>query len=168
MDPKEGRVSMSAETIAALPQAVCNILERHSVCNLQFLCQCLREEPIRLTQVPKPNAKAITAAVAASKAAAAPPTELAAALSKIAGNLDGTYFLPSLKNIQLDPFRNVVIGLLRQKGPSVGLRKNEVLEAAKQVLRVDIPSNVYQRVLKELCYTRGGVWVMKPGDGRPT
>lgn len=52
-----------------------------------------------------PNSKAAALAVAAAKGANAPPAELTAAVSKVATNLGGVYFLSSLGNSALDPFR---------------------------------------------------------------
>lgn len=51
------------------------------------------------------NPKAAAAAVAAAKAANAPAPELAAAVNRVATCLGGVYFLTSLGNPQLDPFR---------------------------------------------------------------
>lgn len=55
--------------------------------------------------VANPNSKAAANAVAAAKGANAPPAELTAAVSKVATNLGGVYFLSSLGNPALDPFR---------------------------------------------------------------
>jgi DNA-directed RNA polymerase-3 subunit RPC5 len=114
------------------------------------------------------NPKVVAAAVAAAMGANAPLPELAAAVGKIASNIENVYFLSSLGNPSLDPFRNVVIALLRAKGPNAGLRRSDIMEASKIALRSEVPGATYQKVLKELCYTRGGAWVLKPGDGRPT
>jgi DNA-directed RNA polymerase-3 subunit RPC5 len=70
--------------------------------------------------------------------------------------------LTSLGKAEIDPFRNVVIQALIAR-PT--LRKGDVLEAAKLALKCDVPQTVYTRVLKELCMSRGGVWVLRSGDG---
>lgn len=44
--------------------------------------------------------------------------------------------------------RTVVISLLRAKGPGGGLRKNEILDAAKRTLNLDVPPTTYQKVGK--------------------
>lgn len=51
------------------------------------------------------NPKAAAAAVAAAQGASAPLPELAAVVSRVASNIDGVYFLTSLGNPQVDPFR---------------------------------------------------------------
>lgn len=51
------------------------------------------------------NPKAAAAAVAAAKAANAPAAELTAAVNRVATSLGGVYFLTSLSNPTLDPFR---------------------------------------------------------------
>ncbi|GBG90570.1 hypothetical protein CBR_g50913 [Chara braunii] len=161
--------TMSEETKAALPGALREIFLKHNVCNLQFICQCLRERAISISAAPKVNPAVAATALAAAKAASAPVAELSAAICNVATCIDGIYFLQSLGNPTLDPFREVVVALLRtKKGASAGLRKVDLIEAAKIALKGDVPNIVYQKVLKELCYTRGGVWVLKPGDGRPS
>ncbi|GBG76284.1 hypothetical protein CBR_g22032 [Chara braunii] len=167
--PLEMPGTMSEETKAALPGALREIFLKHNVCNLQFICQCLRERAVSISSAPKVNPAVAATALAAAKAASAPTAELSAAICKVATCIDGVYFLQSLGNPTLDPFREVVVALLRtKKGASAGLRKVDLIEAAKIALKGDVPNIVYQKVLKELCYTRGGVWVLKPGDGRPS
>lgn len=162
-----GQVTMSDATQAALPGALKAIFLKHNVCRLQLICQSLRDMAIESTAT-NSNPKVVAAAVAAAMGANAPLPELAAAVSKIASNIENVYFLSSLGNPSLDPFRNVVIALLRAKGPNAGLRRSDIMEASKIALRSEVPGATYQKVLKELCYTRGGAWVLKPGDGRPT
>jgi len=162
-----GQLTMSEATQAALPGALKAIFLKHNVCRLQLICQSLRDMAIESTAT-NSNPKVVAAAVAAAMGANAPLPELAAAVSKIASNIENVYFLSSLGNPSLDPFRNVVIALLRAKGPNAGLRRSDIMEASKIALRSEVPGATYQKVLKELCYTRGGAWVLKPGDGRPT
>ncbi|KAG6549694.1 hypothetical protein Mapa_008674 [Marchantia paleacea] len=162
-----GHTSLSEATLAALPGALLKIFAKHSVCRLQFICQSLRGMAIVAADSSK-DSVAVEEAKAAAQAASAPMPELEAAVSKVASNIGGVYFLTSLGSKALDPFRNVVIALLRAKGPGSGLRKTDIMEASKIALKTDVPQAVYQKVLKELCYTKGGAWVLKPGDGRPT
>eukprot|EP00850_Spirogloea_muscicola_P019868 SM000201S05924 [mRNA] locus=s201:198022:203621:+ [translate_table: standard] len=158
--------TMSATTRAALPGALRQIFEKHNVCTLQFISQSLRE--LAITSAAKPATKASAIAATALEATSVPPAELAAEVAKLATQIDGAYFLSSLNNVTLDPFREVVIALLKTRVTGMGLRKTDIMEAAKLALKTDVPNTVYQKVLKELCYTRGGVWVLKPGDGRPS
>eukprot|EP00850_Spirogloea_muscicola_P010651 SM000063S20041 [mRNA] locus=s63:444754:450477:- [translate_table: standard] len=158
--------TMSDTTRAALPGALRQIFEKHNVCTLQFVSQSLRE--LAITSAAKPATKASAIAATALEATSVPPVELAAEVAKLAIQIDGAYFLSSLNNVTLDPFREVVIALLKTRVSGMGLRKTDIMEAAKLALKTDVPNTVYQKVLKELCYTRGGVWVLKPGDGRPS
>eukprot|EP00850_Spirogloea_muscicola_P006816 SM000033S12337 [mRNA] locus=s33:190904:195665:- [translate_table: standard] len=158
--------TMSATTRAALPGALRQIFEKYNVCTLQFINQSLRE--LAITSAAKPATKAFAIAATALEATSVPPAELAAEIAKLATQIDGAYFLSSLNNVTLDPFREVVIALLKTRVSGMGLRKTDIMEAAKLALKTDVPNTVYQKVLKELCYTRGGVWVLKPGDGRPS
>ncbi|CAM6101262.1 unnamed protein product [Calypogeia fissa] len=162
-----GQTSLSEATLAALPRALNKIFSKHSVCRMQFICQTLRQMAIVAAGASK-DPQAVGEAKAAAQAAAAPLPELEAAVSTVASNIDGVYFLTSLGNPYLDPFRNVVIALLRAKGSGSGLRKTDIMEASKIALKTEVPQATYQKVLKELCYTKGGAWVLKPGDGRPT
>ncbi|KAL3700178.1 hypothetical protein R1sor_018200 [Riccia sorocarpa] len=162
-----GHTTLSEASLAALPGALLRIFRKHSVCRLQLICQSLRAMAI-VTADSSKDSLAVEEAKAAAQAASAPLPELEAAMSKVASNIDGVYFLTSLGDKELDPFRNVVIALLRAKGPTSGLRKTDIMEAAKIALKTDIRPQVYQKVLKELCYTKGGAWVLKPGDGRPS
>lgn len=163
-----GEWTMSEETRASLPGALREIFAKHNVCSLQLICQSLRELAITKAAAPNANPKVVAAAVAAAKGASAPLAELTAAISQVASNIDGIYFLTKLGNPSLDPFRDVVIALLRAKGASSGLRRLDIIEASKIALKSEVQANIYQKVLKELCYTKGGAWVLKPGDGRPT
>uniref|UniRef100_A0A7I4FJY4 DNA-directed RNA polymerase III subunit RPC5 n=1 Tax=Physcomitrium patens TaxID=3218 RepID=A0A7I4FJY4_PHYPA len=157
--------TMSDETRMALPGALKEIFAKHHVCTMQIIVQSLRDMAIERT-VANSNPKSAAAAVAAAKAANAPASELTAAVCRVATNIGGVYFLTTLNNPALDPFREVVIALLRKMGPDAGLRKNDILLAFKSAGR-EAPSATYLKVMKELCYTRGAAWYLKPGDGRP-
>ncbi|KAJ7529635.1 hypothetical protein O6H91_15G059500 [Diphasiastrum complanatum] len=163
-----GRTTMSEQTRAALPGALHEIFIKHSVCSLQFISQCLREMAITKSQAASSNPKDVAAAVAAAQGASAPLPELTAAVNQVATSIDGVYFLSSLGNPTLDAFREVVIALLRAKGGAAGLRRTDIIEASRIALKKEVPPSVYQKVMKELCYTKGATWVLKPGDGRPS
>jgi hypothetical protein len=42
--------------------------------------------------------------------------------------------------------RNVVVALLRAKGPNAGLRRSDIMEASKIALRSEVPGATYQKV----------------------
>ncbi|GJP51727.1 hypothetical protein CLOM_g10874 [Closterium sp. NIES-68] len=159
-------LSLSAETRKALPGALKKIFNRHHVCSLPFLCQQLQLEAEEQQRAAGASPQAVATAVAAAKAAKAPMNELGAAVSEVATSINGIYFLPTLNDPAVDPFREVVIALLRAKGAGgIGLKRTEIIEATRIALKTDVPVATYQRVLKELCVTNGATWVLKPGDG---
>lgn len=71
---------------------------------MQIIVQSLRDMAIERT-VANSNPKSAAAAVAAAKAANAPASELTAAVCRVATNIGGVYFLTTLNNPALDPFR---------------------------------------------------------------
>lgn len=158
--------TMPEETRVALPGVLREVLTNR-VCNLQEICQSLRNLAKGKLSAKNINPKAVAAAVAAAKGASAPLPELTAVINQVASNINGVYFLTSLGNPTLDPFRDVVIKLLRTKGPGTALRKVDITEACKIALGREVPQAVYLKVMKELCNARGNGWVLKTGDGRP-
>ncbi|KAG6663282.1 hypothetical protein CIPAW_02G015600 [Carya illinoinensis] len=64
--------------------------------------------------------------------------------------------------------RKVVIDLLRGGSPDVKLKKANVFQAAKEVLKRDISINEYNKVMNDICVSKGSAWVLKSGDGNPT
>ncbi|CAI5494301.1 unnamed protein product [Closterium sp. Naga37s-1] len=137
-----------------------------SLTSLPFLCQQLQRAAEEQQRAAGASPQAVAAAVVAAKAAKAPANELATAVSEVATSINGIYFLPTLNDPEVDPFREVVIALLRAKGAGgVGLKRTEIVEATRIALKAQVPAATYQRVLKELCVTNGAAWVLKPGDG---
>ncbi|KAI5076306.1 hypothetical protein GOP47_0008371 [Adiantum capillus-veneris] len=163
-----GEWTMSAETRAALPAALREIFAKHNVCSLQLICRSLLESAVAKASAPNANPRVVAAAAAAAQGTKAPLPELTAAISQVASNIDGLYFLTKLGNPTLDPFRDVVIALLRAKGASIGLKRIDIIEASKIALKTEVQQIVYQKVMRELCYTKSGTWLLKPGDGRPS
>lgn len=78
---------------------------------MQFICQTLRQMAIVAAGGSK-DVHAVEEAKAAAQAAAAPLPELEAAVSTMASNIDGVYFVTSLGNPYLDPFRFVILAFL--------------------------------------------------------
>lgn len=71
---------------------------------MPIIVQSLRDMAIERT-VSNSNVKAAAAAKAAAEAAKAPAAELTASVNRVATCLGGVYFLTSLGNPTLDPFR---------------------------------------------------------------
>ncbi|KAH9305597.1 hypothetical protein KI387_010001, partial [Taxus chinensis] len=136
--------TMPEETRAALPGALREILANR-VCNLSQIRQSLQNLAKEKLSAQKLNPRAVAAAVAASKGASAPELELKSVIDQVATNVNSVYFLSSLGNKDLDPFRNVVIALLRTKGPGTAIRKIDINEACKIKLGSEVPQPVYNK-----------------------
>ncbi|KAJ1415291.1 DNA-directed RNA polymerase III subunit Rpc5 [Sesbania bispinosa] len=154
-----GRMTMSNETRHALPIALKKLFQTHKVCSFQMICQGLREMAVSKTMLSKGDSKI---AVDAAHSLDGPQDELKAVISEVACDIHGYYVL---KSSQDDPFRDVVIDMLRGSGPNAKLKKAEIVEAARRKLRREVTNNEYTKVMGELCVSKGSVWVLKSGDG---
>ncbi|TKY70366.1 DNA-directed RNA polymerase III subunit RPC5 [Spatholobus suberectus] len=154
-----GRMTMSNETRYALPVALKKLFQTHKVCSFQMICQGLREMAVSKTMQSKGDSKL---AVDAAHSLDGPDNELKAVISEVACNIHGYYVL---KSSQDDPFRDVVIDMLRGRGPDAKLKRAEILEVARIKLSREVTNNEYTKVMGELCVSRGSVWVLKSGDG---
>ena len=76
--------------------------------------------------------------------------------------LHNCYFRKSLNNPEVDKWRDVVIGIFKTK---LSTKKKDVLDATKAALGEEIPAAVYQKVMKELAYSKGTTWIFKSGNG---
>ncbi|OVA04539.1 DNA-directed RNA polymerase III subunit Rpc5 [Macleaya cordata] len=156
-------VTMSDETREALPKALEELLRRHKVCSLQLIRQGLRDLAVSKSALPKLHPKA---AVAAGYGADAPPSELQSVISQVAINIHGVYVSKTSENPTLNPLRSVVINLFSGKEPNAKLKKADIVEAAKIILKRDISNAEYNQVVNEICVSvRGNSWVLKSGDG---
>ncbi|TKY47377.1 DNA-directed RNA polymerase III subunit RPC5 [Spatholobus suberectus] len=154
-----GRMTMSNETRHALPIALKKLFQTHKVCSFQMICQGLREMAVSKTIQSKGDSKI---AVDAAHSLDGPQNELKAVISEVACEIHGYYVLRSSQD---DPFRDVVIDMLRGSGPNAKLKRAEILEAARTKLNREVTNNEYTKVMGELCVSRGSVWVLKSGDG---
>ncbi|KAF7828831.1 DNA-directed RNA polymerase III subunit RPC5 [Senna tora] len=153
-----GRMTMTNDTRQALPIALKKLFQTHSVCSFQTICHGLREMALSKSMLSKSDAKIVRDAALGLDA---PPEELQAVISEIACNIHGFYVL---KSSQDDPFRDVVIDMLRGSGPNAKLRKAEIVEAARRKLKREVTNNEYNKVMGELCVSRGSVWILKTDD----
>ncbi|RDX67231.1 DNA-directed RNA polymerase III subunit RPC5, partial [Mucuna pruriens] len=154
-----GKMAMSNETRHALPIALKKLFQTHKVCSFQMICRGLREMAVSKTILAKGDSKI---AVDAAHSLDGPQNELKAVISEVACDIHGCYVL---KSSQDDPFRDVLIDMLRGNGPNAKLKKAEILEAARRKLSREVTNNEYTKVMGELCVSRGSVWVLKSGDG---
>lgn len=158
-----GRKTMSEETREALPRVLPKVFQTHKVCSFQMLCQGLRQLAISQSTLPKADARMV---VAAAYGVDAPPEELQEIINQVAISIHGFYVLKSSpEHPEYDALRRVVIDLLRGGPPAAKLKKADVFEAAKLALKRDITNNEYNKVMNDICVSRGSAWVLKSGDG---
>ncbi|KAF5736057.1 SIN-like family protein putative isoform 1 [Tripterygium wilfordii] len=159
------RGTMTAETREALLKALPKVLHTHKVCSFQLICQGLRDLAVSQATLPKADHRI---AVAAANGIEAPREELEEVLSQCTINIHGFYVLKSSsEHPEYDPLRKVVIDLLLGQGPNAKLKKAEVSHAARLALKREFTSIEYNKVMTELCESKGSAWVLKSGDGRP-
>ncbi|KAJ4840832.1 hypothetical protein Tsubulata_033466, partial [Turnera subulata] len=157
--------TMTNETREALRKALPKVFSNHKVCSFQLICRSLRELALSLNGLPKADPRlSITAAFGAD----APPEELQEVIDEVAIKIHGFYVLKSSpEHPEYDPLRKVVIDLLLARGPDAKIKKTEVVELARRDLKREITNNEYNKVMTDLCESKGSAWVMKSGDGKP-
>lgn len=160
------RKTISEETREALLKALPKVFQTHKVCSFQLICERLRTLAISQSTLPKADPRM---AVAAAYGVDAPPEELQEIINQVAMNIHGLYVLKSSpEHPEYDPLRRVVIDLLRAKPRDAMLKKADVFQAAKMVLKRDITNNEYSKVMSDICVSKGSAWVLKNGDGSST
>lgn len=60
----------------------------------------------------------------------------------------------------LDPLRSIVVDILHENEV---IKRSDVMDKANE-LGVAVTDNMYSRVMKELCVSKGALWSMKSGD----
>ncbi|XP_021722141.1 DNA-directed RNA polymerase III subunit RPC5-like [Chenopodium quinoa] len=163
---RSASTSMSKETQEALPKVLKKLFQSHKVCSFQTICRGLRDMAVSMSALPKADARA---AVAAAKGVDAPQEELHAAICEIAYNVHGVYMLKSSsEHPEFDQLRKLVVDLFLGSWPNAKLKKGEFMEAAKIRLQKEPSNSEFQKVITELCVSKGGAWVLKSGDGVPS
>ncbi|OWM66364.1 hypothetical protein CDL15_Pgr013581 [Punica granatum] len=141
------RTTMSSETREALPKALQKVFQNQKA----------------VSESTNPKADARMARNAAQ--AVDSPEELREVLNRIAVNIHGFYVLKSSPDHpELDPLRRVVMDLFIGKGPEAKLKKGEVIEAAKISLKRDISKNEFEKVITDICESKGSFWVLNSGN----
>ncbi|KAI3841046.1 hypothetical protein MKX03_018277 [Papaver bracteatum] len=154
--------SMSDETREALPKVLEDIFRQDKICSLQLIRHRLREQAVEKSARPKPQSRAFRAA---ALGADIPPSELEPLISQVATNIHGVYVAKSSENTTPNPLRDIVIQLFSAKEPRAKLKKADVAEAAKYVLKREMTNAEYSQVTSELCVSvKGNAWVLKSGD----
>ncbi|KAL6222440.1 hypothetical protein ACLB2K_005832 [Fragaria x ananassa] len=164
--PSGGVRTMSDETLAVLPQAIKEVFKTRKVCSFQLICDTLGNMTLERLQHAKvdPNSRKLTAI---RNGLAAPPEELKNVITQFAVEIGGVYVLKSSsEHPEHDQLRDVVIKLLqgKNKGP---IKKLDVTVAAQEELGREISNNEYNKVMNELCVSKGSQWYLKSGDGSP-
>lgn len=155
---------ISDETREALLKTLQKLFQSNKVCSFQRICQLLRDVAISKDVHAKGGALERSAAAGLD----APPEELRAIINQVAIDIHGVYVSRTSTDHSYDGLRKTVIDLLIVEGPNAKLKKATILEAAKIALkREEIPMAEYNKVMSELCVSRGSVWVLKSGDRSP-
>jgi DNA-directed RNA polymerase-3 subunit RPC5 len=71
-----------------------------------------------------------------------------------------SYTLKNTGNATVDPLRTAVLDLLREKDT---IKRGDVATAAGAA-GIEFSDGLYQKVMKELCTSRGAVWTLKTGS----
>ncbi|KAK1390376.1 putative DNA-directed RNA polymerase [Heracleum sosnowskyi] len=145
VQPMPAKTIISDKTREVLLKAIEKVLHTHKVCNFQRLGQLLRDASL---EAPLP-----------------PERELREILKEVAIDIHGVLVLKTSADHSYDGLRRTVIDLLIVEGPNAKLRKAAIIEAGKiRLKRPEIPTIEYNKVMQELCVSRGSVWMLKSGD----
>lgn len=143
--PMPAKTVLSDKTREVLLKAIEKVLHTHKVCNFQRLGQLLRDTSL---EAPPPSER-----------------ELREILKEVAIDIHGVFVSKTSPDHPYDGLRRTVIDLLIVEGPNAKLRKAAIIEAGKiRLKRPDIPTIEYNKVMQELCVSRGSVWTLKSGD----
>jgi hypothetical protein len=77
---------------------------------------------------------------------------------------NNVWCLKSCGNGDIDIYRDIVVSLFKE---SVSLNKNQIEQASINHLGKAIPTNIYDKIMRELAYRPGGAvtkWILKSGN----
>ncbi|KAH0448846.1 hypothetical protein IEQ34_022646 [Dendrobium chrysotoxum] len=132
---------MSIETHEHIRRALLEIFNYKTVLSFQSIVSGLQE--IARMSSPKKDIKTRLLVNAAALAVSAPVKDLRSVIDQVAVRVHGLYVLKTAGNPALDPLRNVVISLYREREPNVKLRRKEIKQAAQLCLKMDISDYEY-------------------------
>eukprot|EP01135_Chromosphaera_perkinsii_P000142 Nk52_evm38s32 gene=Nk52_evmTU38s32 len=138
---------------------VCELLKTYGVCSLEFI-----RGMIALKQRTLDSNNLLASGVSDSM--------LEKALKKLCMEVrrselpeksaNPSYVLETLGNETVDKFRPVILELLCSK-PAV--KRAEIISHCKKSLGEDIPNSCYNKIVKELAFSKGSQWSLKSGEG---
>ncbi|KAL5752721.1 hypothetical protein ACOSP7_022917 [Xanthoceras sorbifolium] len=148
-----GNRALSTETREALRKALQKFFQNHKVCSKQGL----RDWAVSQSTLPKADSR-----VALLVAEGVDTADFEEVISQVATNIHGFYVSKSSpEHPELDQLRKIVLDLLLGKGPDAKLKRADVVEAARHVLKKEITSNEYNKVMTDICESKGSAWVLK-------
>ncbi|KAH9663248.1 SIN-like family protein [Citrus sinensis] len=162
-----GNKNLSNESREALPKALQKLFQIHKVCSLPLIKQGLRDLAISQSTLPKADARMTVLAAEIVDSSFVDTQEFAEVISQVATNIHGFYVSKSSEDPQHGPlrivpsFRKVVTDLLLAGGPDAKLKKADVVEAARHVLKREISNAEYSKVMSDICESKGSAWILK-------
>ncbi|GJW47049.1 DNA-directed RNA polymerase III subunit RPC5 [Tanacetum coccineum] len=143
---------------ALLKVALQKLLQTYKVLSWQQIRQKLRDMAVSENTHPKGSRDAR----AATAAAEAKDDDLKKILTEVAVEIHGAYVLrPPPDPSEYDRIRHVVINLFIAEGSGGKLKKASIFEAAKSVLKREITTAEYQKIMNEMCISKNSAWVLK-------
>lgn len=138
--------NVSDETLKALPAAMAALFQKHSICNMANIRQWLQDY-----------------ANGGSAKEAAFLTDRALHDAVLQGGdvvcIRRMYMTCKTGSPTIDAFRSLVVDLLKDKEQ---FKRAEVMELANKA-KVAVTETLYNKVVKDLCTSRGNYWIMKTG-----
>lgn len=156
-----GNKNLSNESREALPKALQKLFQIHKVCSLPLIKQGLRDLAISQSTLPKADARMTVLAAEIVDSSFVDTQEFAEVISQVATNIHGFYVSKSSEDPQHGPLRKVVTDLLLAGGPDAKLKKADVVEAARHVLKREISNAEYSKVMSDICESKGSAWILK-------
>ncbi|KAJ6828937.1 DNA-directed RNA polymerase III subunit RPC5-like isoform X1 [Iris pallida] len=156
--------AISNETREYLIKALLQVFSDRKARSMNSIQRELRDLALSRISRPKEDPKTNALVAAVASAASAPPSALQSVISQVAVEIHNVYVLKSGDNPALDPFRRVIIKLFQEKEPNAKLRKHEIKEAVKSELKREITDSEYNQVLKGLCVSSNGAWLLRRDD----
>jgi DNA-directed RNA polymerase III subunit RPC5 len=135
----------SPEALQALPKALAAMFEKQKICSMaivrQFLLDNAAAGPAK--SVVSLTDRALHEAVIAS------------------GNIvciRRVYIQQKTGKPDVDQLRAIVLDLLKEKE---SFRRADVMDVVKTVKKLEVNDTLYNKVVKELCFSRGNQWLLK-------